>query len=152
MEQVDFEHVGGKLEKCDSGSVKSPSTPSAEEIEAWAHKRYPMSARINLGSSEEKDWVARRLQQEGLSYVDKRPQGGAIWVAGRLELELLMDELASLGAPFNYSIGGGKAIGYKPGWWMKGYPEEIAADTESSKEEMTPFNRIVQAIKRFFRR
>ena len=152
MRQGGFERVEDKLEECGSDSSKSPSTPPAEEIEAWAHKRYPVSARIRVDSAEEQDWVARRLQHEGLCYVDKRPRGGAIWVAGRLELEPLMDELASLGAPFNYSIGGGKAIGYKSGWWMKGYPEEIAVDAESPKEEMTPFNRIVQTIKSFFRR
>ncbi len=98
---------------------------SPEEIEVWAEKRYPSSSRMSVASDKERDWVILKLEEKGLAPIDKRPQGGALWVAGRLELKPLMDELALAGAPFNYAIHGGKAIQYSPGWWMRGYPDNV---------------------------
>lgn len=35
-----------------------------------------------------------------------------------------MNELAANGAQFTYKLEGGKATGFKAGWWLSGYPKK----------------------------
>jgi hypothetical protein len=51
--------------------------------------------------------------------VDKRNNGGALWIIGGKTLEPIMKEFESLGICFAYKAGGGRATGGKDGWWAK---------------------------------
>lgn len=96
------------------------------ERREWADRS--SKAECFASGSTRHDWVVRALDEAGIAFVDKRPHGGSLWVAGGMELKTFMDSLAVRGAYFNYSLGGGKAIGYVSGWWMPGYPKEIRAN------------------------
>lgn len=61
------------------------------------------------------------LKSKGLETVDKRPQGGALWVVGgREELASLMAELAKKGHRFVFTANGGRASKHRPSWYMRG--------------------------------
>lgn len=55
----------------------------------------------------------------GLEVIDKRGQGGALWVVGSRELEPTLRE-AYPGVSFTFSPSGGRATGNRPAWWVKG--------------------------------
>lgn len=60
------------------------------------------------------------LRSVGLEVIDKRPQGGALWVVGGNELKTLMDAFAAQGLAFTYTPGGSKSTGNRPAWFIKG--------------------------------
>ena len=51
--------------------------------------------------------------------VDKRANGGALWVIGGKNLSPIMKEFKDQGINFIFKAGGGKATGGKDGWWAK---------------------------------
>lgn len=65
------------------------------------------------------EWdVIDYLQKKGLTYVDKREQGGALWVVGGHELNEFMSELQEQGFRFCYKEQGGKASKGASAWYM----------------------------------
>lgn len=69
-----------------------------------------------------RDWVIEALERKGLVYVDKRSNGGCLWVYGEDEIAGQLRELERRGARFTRSYKGGKATKGQPAWWMTGYP------------------------------
>ena len=65
------------------------------------------------------DQALAELEAAGVEYVDKRDNGGALWVIGGEELGDLLRGLSQYGFGFRYKESGGKATGGKPGWWSK---------------------------------
>ena len=59
------------------------------------------------------------LQNAGGKIVDKRENGGALWVIGGKELAAVLKKFKELGVYFMFKAGGGKATGGKDGWWAK---------------------------------
>ena len=59
------------------------------------------------------------LDVSGVTYVDRRPYTGALWLIGGLELQHIVDQCAALGTRFRYKPEGGTATKGKPGWWTK---------------------------------
>ena len=59
------------------------------------------------------------LDVSGVTYVDRRPYTGALWLIGGLELQHIVDQCAALGTCFRYKPEGGTATKGKPGWWTK---------------------------------
>ena len=59
------------------------------------------------------------LKKEGLEYIDKRVNGGALWVVGGHELDKTMEEIDSKGYKFTFTEKGGRATKYKPGWYYQ---------------------------------
>ena len=51
--------------------------------------------------------------------IDKRQNGGALWIVGGKNLSPIMNEFKGLGVHFIFKAGGGKATGGKDGWWAK---------------------------------
>jgi hypothetical protein len=86
-----------------------------------------------------RDWVIDALDDEGIEYVDRRADGGCLWVPGGSSLEKHLASATKRGANFKYSKAGGGATHGRPAWWLKGYPEEREAKPESplvSKTEL----------------
>lgn len=86
-----------------------------------------------------RDWVLDVLDDEGIDYVDRRADGGCLWVPGGSNLERRLCTVMKRGAGFRYSKMGGRATHGRPAWWLKGYPEERDAKPESllvSKAEL----------------
>ena len=63
--------------------------------------------------------VCDLLTEKGISYTDKRYNGGALWVIGDHSLDSIMLELAEKGYKFLYSEKGGKQTKGKPGWYLR---------------------------------
>ncbi len=59
------------------------------------------------------------LQAASAKIVDKRNNGGALWVIGGQNLAPIMKQFSAQGIHFNFKAGGGKATDGKDGWWAK---------------------------------
>lgn len=57
------------------------------------------------------------LEAAGLTVIDKRPKGGALWVLGDLSIGTLLEEVGLSGVRFSYRQEGGRATGGAPAWW-----------------------------------
>jgi len=64
------------------------------------------------------DDVTAILQDHQIEYVDKRPNGGALWALGGTELSSVMSDLAKRGFRFTFSKNGGRATDHRPSWWF----------------------------------
>ena len=78
-----------------------------------------------------RDWIIGALDELGAHYLDKRDNGGCLWVYGGSELASEMEKLSARGATFKLSLGGGKATGGQSAWWLRDYPEERENEPEA---------------------
>ena len=69
--------------------------------------------------ASDKGSISMILQNAGVEIIDKRANGGAMWVIGGNELKPLMDQCKELGVKFIYASGGGKATKNRAAWWTK---------------------------------
>ena len=60
-----------------------------------------------------------RLSLLGLTTVDKRPSGGALWVIGGQELKPKLKAFVNDEIRFNFAPKGGQATKGRPAWWTK---------------------------------
>ena len=60
-----------------------------------------------------------RLSSVGLTTVDKRPSGGALWVIGGQELKPKLEAFVNDEIRFNFAPKGGQATKGRPAWWTK---------------------------------
>lgn len=60
-----------------------------------------------------------RLAAAGADWIDKRPQGGALWVVGGQTLAPIMEDLQALGVAFSFKPGGGRTTDGRDAWWTK---------------------------------
>ena len=63
--------------------------------------------------------LLQKLAEAKGKVVDKRANGGALWVIGGKNLAPIMKEFKVHGINFIFKAGGGKATGGKDGWWAK---------------------------------
>ena len=59
------------------------------------------------------------IRQHGVRFVDKRGNGGALWLIGGNELKPIIAEAKQLGFAFHSKEDGGNATKGAPGWWGK---------------------------------
>ena len=59
------------------------------------------------------------LQSKGVTFVDKRDKGGALWALGDESLNQIFVDAKKMGYYFHYSANGSKTTNGKPGWWTK---------------------------------
>lgn len=83
----------------------------------------------------------RSLYQANAQIIDKRGNGGALWVKGGKELSDIMDVFKSLGISFHFKKGGGRATKGEDAWYTQNQTVRIPDfETEGSVE---PVDRIV---------
>lgn len=100
-------------------TVRSSVRPSISGV-----SRPAMNATTLGESPVKRDWVVDFLESRNIRIADCRPKGGSLWAIGGGELDTVMNELAENGAQFTYKLEGGKATGFKAGWWPSGYPKK----------------------------
>lgn len=100
-------------------AVKPSVKPSASSV-----SRSTAKATMLGEAPVKKDWVVVFLESRNVRIADRRPKGGSLWAIGGGELDTVMNELAENGAQFTYKLEGGKATGFKAGWWLSGYPKK----------------------------
>ena len=59
------------------------------------------------------------LETESIPYVDKRGNGGSLWIIGGKELAAAVSKAKQLGYTFHFKKEGGKATKGQSGWWTK---------------------------------
>lgn len=59
------------------------------------------------------------LEITGTQYVDKRANGGSLWIIGGYELSETVRKAKVLGFTFHFKKEGGRATRNQPGWWAK---------------------------------
>lgn len=59
------------------------------------------------------------LEITGTQYVDKRANGGSLWIIGGYELSETVRKAKALGFTFHFKKEGGRATRNQPGWWAK---------------------------------
>lgn len=65
------------------------------------------------------DNIIRLLESTGTEYVDKRANGGSLWIIGGNELAETVRKAKALGYIFHFTKNGGHITKAKPGWWTK---------------------------------
>lgn len=65
--------------------------------------------------------IAVRIRIDGFEVVDKRKQGGSLWVVGMQDLKAYFDEWRNQGYDF-VSTGGVKSTKNRPAWWLRKTP------------------------------
>ncbi|NLV16308.1 MAG: AAA family ATPase [Syntrophomonadaceae bacterium] len=63
--------------------------------------------------------IIAELKNAGISYIDKRKNGGSLWIVGGNELSKFVAECRCNGVKFTFKADGGKTTKGKPGWWTK---------------------------------
>lgn len=63
--------------------------------------------------------ILKLLKSNNIRYVDKRPNGGCLWIIGGQELSSTVKKAKNLGFKFQFKPEGGRAIKNQPGWWTK---------------------------------
>lgn len=89
--------------------------------------------------------LIQKLQATGAKLIDKRNNGGALWVVGGNELAAIMKEFKAQGIYFNFKAGGGKATGGMDGWWSKTTIDLSVSEGEAVNDVNTPAEAITQS-------
>lgn len=93
--------------------------PAAErELVPVEKKVKQPSYNSQMESPQTKDIISL-LEEKGITYVDKRSNGGSLWIVGGRDLEPIVKEAAQLGVRFSFAAAGGKATKGKPAWYTK---------------------------------
>lgn len=118
------ENVGGGAQAeapATQGEASRP--PEKETAEAEPAKTRPAKTRPTKTRPQgQPDWVIEELMAASIPYVDNRTRNGCLWVREASGVSEALRRLKAQGARFRYTSGGGRATGYKPGWWLSGYP------------------------------
>ena len=120
-----FAKAGADIPVVESSRVAKPSSSTARPTAGAVKPQAETSAK--------KDWVVGVLESQNIRVIDRRPKGGSLWAIGGGELDALISDLGERGASFTYKMDGGKATGFKPGWWLSGYPSK--SEPAEAKEE-----------------
>lgn len=109
-------------------SMVTPSGRATSVVEKPAPAAAPgdvVAAEMGEHVSVRRDWVTDELADDRVAFVDRREQGGNLWVPGGSELRARMQGLADRGAEFAFSPRGSAATGHRPAWHLKGWPAEV---------------------------
>ena len=82
-------------------------------------KKFPEKQITQSDSTLSADSLINSLKKSGVKYIDKRDNGGALWIIGGHELDSQIREYKNKGIIFTFKPGGGKATGHKDAWWTK---------------------------------
>lgn len=125
-----------------ANNATSVGTPPKDDVnlesaipEELASEQPPV---LKTGESVE---VGDYLSNQGLTVVDKRPNGGALWIVGGWELKEALFSLKPQGIFFKYAKNGSQSTKRKPAWFMMGKdPSRLRwvdiSDEEESSEEV----------------
>lgn len=112
-----------------------------ESVEAAIPVEEQMPEQPTNNGGSEKAEVGDYLSSQGLTVVDKRPNGGAMWIIGGWELKERLFSLKPQGIFFKYAKNGSQSTKRRPAWFMMGKnPSQLRwvsiPDEERSKEEI----------------
>ena len=71
------------------------------------------------GMEAQSEDILTFLKNRNVTYIDKRSNGGALWIIGGHELDSIVTEAKNMDIVFRFKAGGGNATKGKNGWWFK---------------------------------
>ncbi len=78
----------------------------------------PMVQKAFSSSDEKKPDIIAVLKEKGIAYIDKRENGGALWIIGGHDLDEVMAELKGMGFRFFFSEKGGRVSKGEAAWYL----------------------------------
>ena len=86
-----------------------------EKVAAEEQIIVPVAEAIPDGSMD----IIAMIKAEGIEYVDKRNNGGALWIIGGEHLKEFTKKCEHMGIHFTFTSGGGRATKNRDAWWTK---------------------------------
>ena len=83
-------------------------------------------------SAQESGDIIRLVKFNRLTYVDKRQQGGVLWLIGGMELANFVLQASKRGFHFKYCPGGGRSTEHRTAWYLV---EEGQNSEQKAKED-----------------
>lgn len=120
------------LENGGSGAVQQ-TKPSNDQEDA--SQIGSTSKEISFQETED---IIRLMENNRLTYVDKRQQGGVLWLIGGMEHADFILQARNKGYTFKYCPGGGRSTGNKTAWYLVEDETESAARVKSDREISIP--------------
>jgi very-short-patch-repair endonuclease len=96
--------------------------PAPEKMSPLKMQDYKTEQMMLFGMEDQKseaDNIIGLLEATGVEFVDKRANGGSLWIIGGYELAETVRKAKALGYIFHFKKEGGRATKNKPGWWAK---------------------------------
>ena len=81
--------------------------------------RSTKSKQLSLFDKETTQDILEFLQNKGIQYIDKRSNGGSLWIIGGQELLDVVAKAKEFGYVFHFKKEGGRVTKNQPGWWTK---------------------------------
>lgn len=102
---------------------RAPTIGKTEDRADAAQSLNPIPEQITLPGMEDyqvgSESIIDLLQTAGIQYVDKRLNGGSLWMIGGKELSDIAAKAKLLGYVFRFNPKGGRATKNQPSWWTK---------------------------------
>lgn len=99
--------------------VNPINTTSDEDSEISVRNKSQQKT-VKTGTKIPPKTLVEFLKSKGLQVIDKRSKGGALWVVGDKELDLILKESRRIfGSLWIYSAHGGGATKYRSAWYTK---------------------------------
>lgn len=119
--------------------IAANQSKEASEPQASDMQKGKAVAEIKTQPIEEapKD-IVRLLELKRLLYVDKRQQGGVLWLIGGMEHADFILQARNNGYTFRYCPGGGRSTGNKTAWYLVEDETESATRAKSDREISIP--------------
>lgn len=114
-----YETEGSAFKIKAPATVSYTKTPSATPTATPIAKPIPKAV-ISSSTEPSSTGLVAFLENKGLEVIDKREQGGALWVIGGKELDPIIKETRkAFGALWTFSQNGGRATGNRTSWFTK---------------------------------
>lgn len=112
-----YAHLGEGFAAKDPIAIDGITGEHANNIRRRAQK--DKDERTALTRAHAEVFMIRAIKEAGLEYIDKRENGGSLWIVGGREIAPKVQGLQKKGAAFKYKEGGGKATKGRDAWWVK---------------------------------
>ncbi|MFS0558213.1 hypothetical protein [Brevibacillus sp. 179-C9.3 HS] len=134
--------VSDQLEKLVSAQLEARILPTLKEEFRHLHDKISQVAAKGVAVSQsvttEAIDVSDYLMGQGLTVIDKRPNGGALWVIGGWEIKDVLFELKTYGIHFKFAKNGSQSTMRKAAWFMLGKATTIPISTQGQAEVTNP--------------
>lgn len=121
----------------ETAGAEAPAAPAVTATPVIpAASSVPVTANENAQESRD-PFLALfgRLYDANAKIIDKRKNGGALWVTGGKELSEIMKEFKSLGIIFHYKKGGGRATSGKDAWYAQNTAVQVPTPEQIKEAE-----------------
>ena len=78
------------------------------------------------------EWIIVQLKARKISYQDKRPLGGCLWIRGNIDIPLPLNECHEHNYHLHYKPDGCKVWPNEPAWWTTDQPEQRKSTSRSA--------------------